>query len=346
MRGVGKDASKLFAEVHAWVNYQQLLQKCRIGPLVAMKTVKRPASSSSLYESLSVKIAETVLDSNEQISPRTDWIQTTSRLTLFIYTKRLSNPSFLIKKIPQIEGNWKLAIWILIDTFIYKYQFEFHAELLWPIKQIKVNKEAGKLELSFNKANNSIHLWPSFGTFTLNQNDSPQINQTFASSYLDFEIIANKQFNHDSYQTVLSNKDVYLIPAVCSHITISKTNGDYRHYTPVPQLFAPSDIISQEETTHTDTWYSKEIPTEQRDHLESICKLNFIWKRYEDLNSFTQYLSDLKINDIVQISLPKTDLRLTSLMKHRSFCLIAAGSGITPFLSLIEYLLERQNNRM
>lgn len=33
MRGVGKDATKLFNDVHPWVNYQSILQKCFIGKL-------------------------------------------------------------------------------------------------------------------------------------------------------------------------------------------------------------------------------------------------------------------------------------------------------------------------
>lgn len=31
MRGVGKDATKIFDEVHSWVNYEQLLSKCFVG---------------------------------------------------------------------------------------------------------------------------------------------------------------------------------------------------------------------------------------------------------------------------------------------------------------------------
>lgn len=33
MRGAGQDATKLFDQVHAWVNYESLLSKCLIGPL-------------------------------------------------------------------------------------------------------------------------------------------------------------------------------------------------------------------------------------------------------------------------------------------------------------------------
>lgn len=34
MRGAGTDATKLFDDTHCYVNYQSLLQKCYVGPLV------------------------------------------------------------------------------------------------------------------------------------------------------------------------------------------------------------------------------------------------------------------------------------------------------------------------
>lgn len=34
LRGAGKDGTRLFAEVHPWVNYETMLQSCLIGLLV------------------------------------------------------------------------------------------------------------------------------------------------------------------------------------------------------------------------------------------------------------------------------------------------------------------------
>lgn len=47
MRGVGKDSTKLFDEVHAWVNYEQLLAKCYIGPLINTATITLDTPNSS-----------------------------------------------------------------------------------------------------------------------------------------------------------------------------------------------------------------------------------------------------------------------------------------------------------
>lgn len=54
MKGVGKDATTIFNEVHAWVNYEQLLAKCYIGPLIksnaplAEPVLKTAASAAQL----------------------------------------------------------------------------------------------------------------------------------------------------------------------------------------------------------------------------------------------------------------------------------------------------------
>lgn len=54
MKGVGKDATTIFNEVHAWVNYEQLLAKCYLGPLInstvplAGPTLKAAASAAQL----------------------------------------------------------------------------------------------------------------------------------------------------------------------------------------------------------------------------------------------------------------------------------------------------------
>lgn len=47
MKGAGKDATKLFDDVHAWVNYEQLLCKCFVGPLRTTLTINLDVSGNS-----------------------------------------------------------------------------------------------------------------------------------------------------------------------------------------------------------------------------------------------------------------------------------------------------------
>lgn len=92
-----------------------------------------------------------------------------------------------------------------------------------------------------------------------------------------------------------------------------------RSYTPVPPSFFPKEI----EFNETD--------------------LLFLIKAYEE-GKMTQWL----INDCtdVQVSNSKGDFNLQKLKMHSHFAMLAAGSGITPMLSIMKYLLSRKTNKV
>ena len=53
MRAAGRDAAKLFMEVHPWVNWDGMLAECLIGILVAEgEEVERPGTDGSRMEEM------------------------------------------------------------------------------------------------------------------------------------------------------------------------------------------------------------------------------------------------------------------------------------------------------
>ncbi|KAG9433244.1 cytochrome b5 reductase 4 isoform X1 [Apis mellifera carnica] len=105
MRGVGKDATKLFESVHAWVNYQSILQKCVVGRLSrgsitgsSSSSMENPASAttncSSTAQNLITTSCTTHSTSQENVSDgdlsniKMDWRQTSNTITLFYQTVR------------------------------------------------------------------------------------------------------------------------------------------------------------------------------------------------------------------------------------------------------------------
>lgn len=102
MRGVGRDATKLFDEVHAWVNYPQLLGKCYIGPL------KETAAVKPSKDPISLEITAAIQKPTE-ILPRFDWIQQRSELTLIFYSRSFGNPGVLVRK--RTPSSWKCGFW-------------------------------------------------------------------------------------------------------------------------------------------------------------------------------------------------------------------------------------------
>lgn len=159
MKGVGKDATKLFEDVHAWVNYEQLLAKCFIGPLKNMATINldadKPLTSSKLSPNMnerfkmpSFKLSNSSPDISSrtqerlEIIPRFDWIQKTSDLTIIFYTKSLCNPGLIIDY--GTSNDTEVDVRILLDTTIHLCQFKFCHDVRWPCTT-KITMETGEL---------------------------------------------------------------------------------------------------------------------------------------------------------------------------------------------------------
>ncbi|KAL9916843.1 cytochrome b5 reductase 4 isoform 2-T2 [Glossina fuscipes fuscipes] len=318
MRGVGKDSTQLFSEVHAWVNYQQLLNKCCIGPLKKIVKVQ-PDLIKHLEAKISLKEGELLQlpKAKFEVEPRFDWIQKLNDLTIYVYTKQFCNPGFLIKK---MNGVNHVEIWILTEAGIHKFQYELHGGVEWPPKDLKMSTESGKLEINFCKSEQHRELWRSLGTHNIKKLMKSSCEEEI---FIDFQVIKNQQFNHDSHELVLQNKHAILIVPVGYHVTLGLNwEALKKDYTPVPAKYL-SCMEKREFST-----------------------LNLLIKKYTPRQCFSSRLSEQMEDTCLQISMPKGNLKLLSLAKHRNLCLLAAGSGLTPFLGMIEHLLKRQTNRI
>lgn len=94
-----------------------------------------------------------------------------------------------------------------------------------------------------------------------------------------------------------------------------------RSYTPVPSKYASTS----------------NNPVSSED-------LVFLIKTYEH-GAFSRHLSSTK--DTLKLGMiPKGALNLSRLKSCTKFAMLAAGSGITPMLSVLHHLLDRRENRM
>lgn len=71
----------------------------------------------------------------------------------------------------------------------------------------------------------------------------------------------------------------------------------------------------------------------------------FLIKTYND-GALSKHLSQDSSNQLVNVSQPKGNLDLNRLKAHSKFAMMAAGSGITPMISVLEHLLERNSSKM
>lgn len=164
MRGAGKDATNLFDEYHAWVNIDKLLAKCYVGPLrntVALNLensvsstirsrlspptsslLKFPSilslSSEALSKGLFSERSEPAAPKPIEIIPRFDWIQKSSDISIYFYTKSMCNPGVSVQNICDKECEIKISIANTSNS----YKFTFLKPLKWPCTA-KINQETG-----------------------------------------------------------------------------------------------------------------------------------------------------------------------------------------------------------
>uniref|UniRef100_A0A1I8PDS4 Cytochrome b5 heme-binding domain-containing protein n=2 Tax=Stomoxys calcitrans TaxID=35570 RepID=A0A1I8PDS4_STOCA len=317
MRGVGKDATKLFNEVHAWVNYQQLLNKCLIGPLKKSSRIDRVLEENDTNK-LSTFAKPPIPP--QDIAPRLDWIQNRSSLTLCFYTKQFCNPGCLIQNLACEDSN-HIEIWIIIGNHLHKYKFKLMGMILWPPKEIKVASESGKIEVCLQKPNDKQDLWSGLGEHHVEKLLKTSIEEDL---YLDYSAFLYKEYNHDSFILRLKNENIICYLPVGYHVSMEgliNATKISKCYTPIPSKYMTNQAKEDNQ-------------------------LHFLIKKYQHPNSFSMYLSQVPDETNLKISLPKGNFKLASLAGHRSICLLAAGSGLTPFLSLIDHLLKRSTNRI
>lgn len=246
MKGVGKDATKIFDDVHAWVNYEQLLSKCLIGPLRTTVNLSLDSKPHKIKSSTSPNRTNTILpallnitpikiisstsapssptkqskriveDAKVEIIPRFDWIQKTHTITIIFYTQALCNPGLTIHKL----SNRDIRMEILIQNTIHNCSFKFSEAVDWPCS-ISLSIEIGKIEVIFNKSVPA--LWTNIGLL-----DRHKTTDLSSFNY-DYYIKGRKQFNHDSFALeFISQEHTIQIYPIGSHVSITTSvNGKY-----------------------------------------------------------------------------------------------------------------------
>lgn len=254
MKGVGKDATKIFDEVHAWVNYEQLLVKCFIGPLrntltinldisgnsSRAKSINQLASSTTpngCFKAPFLPIFNTVGGKSPSKSPTL--AETHQSLSLddscgisatveivprFDWIQKTSELSLVFYTKSQCnpgiiirclaETQTKLEISIQIQQTMHICTFQLADAVEWPPTNTKINYETGKIECIFQKRVPA--LWTNFGLLTRQkQTDLAQF------TYL-YDVVERVQITHDSYALVLKPKQslVQIIP-IGYHISVT-----------------------------------------------------------------------------------------------------------------------------
>ncbi|KAM3965655.1 cytochrome b5 reductase 4 [Aphomia sociella] len=375
MRGAGIDATQLFDKVHPWVNYDSLLAKCLVGPLrfdlpsaeelfdnsspspksdrlrepskaqeLVRKSMENLANcitpvrkkitskseenvkgsppskimqsliqSSDLPVSISRRAASSPIkaaDKPEVPALRYDWIQTSAKLTISVYTGALANPGGCAR---ITEG--VLLIEVANNGWLRTLKLVPEAKLQ-ELLQLKVYAESGKIEVIAQKVEPCV--WKRCGEVTISS-----ATRLSSPRSLECRVVHVRRVSHDTTLLSLLPRSGPVVVPLGHHIRVYKQiSGSevVRSYTPVGE-----------------GWGS-------HDSSEIVAPLKLTVKKYDD-GALSPHLTALNVGDSITLSGPYGNFQLQNLKSVKTIYLIAAGTGVTPMLGLLKFMLLRSNPR-
>uniref|UniRef100_A0A131XHK8 Cytochrome b5 reductase 4 n=1 Tax=Hyalomma excavatum TaxID=257692 RepID=A0A131XHK8_9ACAR len=331
LKGVGKDATDLFNQVHKWVNFESMLEKCLIGkvvgPAIQVRKSSFPVPRIPFIKKLQrtdTATSEDVPDISEETSPKPavsyEWFQDDSTVTITIQS--MGDASIEEDKVLVDLSGKTLRIRIRLA----KYFYFFHVELqdnVYSNYNVQVKCKLKCLETQLVKEKNCVS-WSSLGSFLADHNQLVPLKN--AESFSRSCTLVNKDsVTHDIrlFSFALPQGSYMWVP-VGHHVTLEhdvKGMRISRSYTPV-------------------------IPALKADEEANDGKmLHLMIKVYPD-GALTPVLNTLEIGDKVDMKDTEGDFELSSLQTCQNLILLAAGTGFTPMVRLLHWgiFISRQIN--
>ncbi|XP_070556069.1 cytochrome b5 reductase 4-like [Ptychodera flava] len=338
MRGAGIDGTDLFNEVHKWVNYESMLEKCLIGKLVSDPRPSRPASTKSFTglkppspivpKPLQPSTNDTTavdgvitVDGGERPqttkqNPRHDWFQSNATVTVVIYTKwkNMTDDRILIDK---TDKDFQIV------AFIEDHSLKLHWELedsLQSDYEVKVSGTSGKVEVTLQKCNPGKQ-WTSIG--------EPMTDHS------TFQKIANREMKYR--QCVLKQRDAV------SHDTqllCFEVPQGTRLCVPVGYHVFVKATVCDTEIVRPYTVVLPSILTDDVSQDIRDGRLFYLMIKIYQSGVLTPVIDKLNIGDKISISDPDGSFLISKLEACQRLFLLAAGTGFTPMVRLIHSSLQ------
>ncbi|CAG9564722.1 unnamed protein product [Danaus chrysippus] len=250
------------------------------------KIMQSLIQSSDLPVSISRRAASSPIKSDKaQGSPpplRFDWIQTSMKLTISIYTGLLANPGGCAK---ITDG--RLHVEVATDGWLRTVQLIPDEQIKDPL-QLRVFSESGKIEVMASKVEHKV--WKNVGVMSFGA-----ATQISSPRTLDCRVMHVERVSHDTMLLALSPVSGPVIVPLGHHIRVHHKINDkecIRSYTPVG-----------------DGW----------DNFGGdLSALKLAIKRY-DTGDLSPYLTSLKLGHLVTLSGPYGNFQLQKVRRHNKF---------------------------
>ncbi|XP_070156131.1 cytochrome b5 reductase 4 isoform X2 [Polyergus mexicanus] len=327
MRGVGKDATKLFENVHAWVNYQSILQKCVVGRLsrvasstsstssITEKSVSSANNRSSVTLGLSKSsTAQKTAEENfiDSFNVNMDWQQTSNSITLFYQTIRdYPGVCYQLQKL----SDSKLIFKLIFEKLIIIDELELIAEVEWP-PICKRDFDIMQIDFTFTKKIKDI--WKSQGNHTLLQESI-----TNKRTYREYKVLSNTPLCKLVNFLVLRATDFLEVIPIGRYIEVKMNVMGMevsRSYTPVPPCLHPEDMA----------------PNYKPD---CIC---LMIKRYPN-GALSPSITKLQPGQTLTMSNSLGVFVTESFDQYSVIHMLAGGTGLTVMLGIIQRALARRS---
>ncbi|XP_075124358.1 cytochrome b5 reductase 4 isoform X2 [Leptodactylus fuscus] len=304
MKAAGIDGTLLFDQVHRWVNYESMLKECLIGRMAVKHTSLLKGTPPSSVSSETCKA----------FKPRYDWFQTDSTVTIVIYTKQKNICSEMVTI--DYQNNILRG-----EITVEDYSYLLHIELSHKIDDFEVctSSSTGKIQVILQKEDHKP--WKNLGQ-SLEENNSFIKKSERGVYYRMCRLASKTDLNHNTrlYCFELPRYCHLLVP-VGHHVYLKLIIQDMelvKPYTPVTQGL----VMDSMQSAH--------------------CNKNYIYlmiKIYTD-GSFTPHLNKLEIGDQISISSPQGCFRMAQTEGMEDIFLVAAGTGFTPMVKLLQNVLS------
>ncbi|EYC28852.1 hypothetical protein Y032_0007g3459 [Ancylostoma ceylanicum] len=329
MRAAGTDGTDLFNQIHAWVNYENMLKSCLVGrftgdlsklpkPGLSIEdaTEQQPSVSAQLnalimqgkqnQETYGVTVT---VDVDTVILSCPHWYSAKLHLENVVVEWSTSKKLFRIVVRPM--GNPAIEVkWDGVST-----------EASWD--EYKVVVKDAQIAVSFDGKDVNL------ATALSNANKS--IRQSPLLAYHECTIEEKRAVSHDTRLFSLRLPDGIFFPiTVGRHISFRIKKGSsklYRQYTPVNFGSLPEDVEEDFNSVHVS--------------LVQPAKVIFIIKIYPQ-GICTPCLEKLEVGDTIEISEPvgNADLSLW-IDPGNKLLMLAAGTGLTPMVNVLSIRLRK-----
>ncbi|OQR80364.1 cytochrome b5 reductase 4-like [Tropilaelaps mercedesae] len=316
MRGVGSDATDLFNQVHAWVNYESMLGKCLVG-----KLVRSPGSTSPKKTPLEAAMAAPKKPPKPQFSM--DWSQDDCTISVIVKckTEEVLEKDSIAVDVQERKFRLKIKVGLWIYFVVKNLVHEVYLDC-----NVCVNPKQKIVTVRLVKTSPSIS-WDSLGAAA--QEDSDLIaakDYQPRRFFRKVKFTAREQITHDTYLfTFEMPKGTLIFVPVGQHVSLRVPLEDgsmlTRSYTPVVQSMEAA------------------AGTPQGDGQ----KIHLIIKIY-DKGQMTQKLDSMSIGDEILMADSVGTFVVHRYSEIESLVLLGAGTGFTPMVRMILWTIYNCKN--